>query len=438
MSATPGASRALAELVERLGEHRLHRRGAESDDARSRLELGEEEHLVDQLGDLVDLAARLLDERGHVLAGKRRRLEQGEKARERCPELVRDGRREPGTQLLVRSEVALAREVDEPLAPSFHLVRDDERDHAALAAQEIGRKGLTLPQPVDRLARATARVEHAIGVVEHDDRLPALLDEHPPPGRVGVRHAQRSNRTLANRLLVAHGVRTHMSVNACVLEKGRTHEAQGIRSGRVAVLALTTATLAAAAVVTGTPGDDVLRGTADADRISAFAGNDLVYARAGGDDIRAGAGNDGVRAADGGDVAYGGRGNDLIAGGDGADRLKGGSDSDRVNGGDGPDRASGNKGADDVSGGEGDDSLFGGWGADRVYGGSGNDELHALAADGDVDLLQCGPGRDKAWVLRAERPRTQIVGCEVIYLVDVVSPDQEEGENADADTEADE
>ena len=106
-----------------------------------------------------------------------------------------------------------------------------------------------------------------------------------------------------------------------------------------------------------------------------------------------------MRAADGGDVAYGGRGNDLIAGGDGADRLKGGSDSDQVNGGDGPDRASGNKGADDVSGGEGDDSLFGGWGADRVYGGSGNDELHALAADGDVDLLQCGPGRDKAWVL---------------------------------------
>ena len=31
--------------------------------------------------------------------------------------------------------------------------------------------------------------------------------------------------------------------------------------------ALATATVAAAAVITGTPGDDVLRGTADADRI---------------------------------------------------------------------------------------------------------------------------------------------------------------------------
>jgi Ca2+-binding RTX toxin-like protein len=133
------------------------------------------------------------------------------------------------------------------------------------------------------------------------------------------------------------------------------------------------ATVAAAAVVTRTPGDDVLRGTADTDRISAFAGNDLVYARAGGDDIRAS-----------------------------------------------------------------DDSLFGGRGADRVFGERGNDELHALAADGDIDLLQCGPGRDEAWVLRAERPRTQIVGYEAIYLVDVVSPDQEEGENAAADTEADE
>jgi hypothetical protein len=36
------------------------------------LELGEEEHLVDQLRDLVDLGARLLDEPGNVLAGKRR------------------------------------------------------------------------------------------------------------------------------------------------------------------------------------------------------------------------------------------------------------------------------------------------------------------------------------------------------------------------------
>jgi Ca2+-binding RTX toxin-like protein len=200
---------------------------------------------------------------------------------------------------------------------------------------------------------------------------------------------------------------------------------------------LVAASIATAAIVVGTPGDDTLRGTDEGDRISAFAGNDLVYARGGGDDVRAGAGNDGVRAGDGGDLVYGGRGNDDIVGGNGPDRLYGGSDSDEVSGGDGDDRVSGNKGPDDVSGGNGDDSLYGGWGADRVFGGYGNDELHALAADGDVDLLQCGPGHDTAWILRSERARTQVVGCEVIYVVDVLTPEQSDDENADADSEAD-
>ena len=72
-----------------------------------------------------------------------------------------------------------------------------------------------------------------------------------------------------------------------------------------------------------------------------------------------------------------------------------------------------------------------------MLGGSGNDELHALAPDGEPDVLNCGRGNDKAWVLRAERPRTRLVGCEKVYLVDVLTSDQEEGENADADTEAD-
>jgi hypothetical protein len=119
-------------------------------------------------------------------------------------------------------------------------------------------------------------------------------------------------------------------------------------------------------------------------------GNDAVYARGGPDDIRAGSGNDGVRAADGSDLAYGGRGDDAVAGGDGSDRLYGGSDADQLLGGNGNDRAAGNKGPDVVQGGDGDDSLFGGWGPDRVFGGSGSDELHALAADGDPDLLNCG------------------------------------------------
>jgi len=63
--------------------------------------------------------------------------------------------------------------------------------------------------------------------------------------------------------------------------------------------------------------------------------------------------------------------------------------------------------------------------------------LHALAVDRAVSGLNRDPGRDKGWILRSERPRTRVVGCEVVYVVDAVSPDQQEGENADADAEAD-
>ena len=108
-----------------------------------------------------------------------------------CAQLVRDRRGETGAKLLVRGEVAFAREVDEALAPAADLVRNDERDDSALARQEVCRERLALTQAVDRLARAPARVEHAIRVVEHDDRLAALLDEHSPPDRVGVRHVTR-------------------------------------------------------------------------------------------------------------------------------------------------------------------------------------------------------------------------------------------------------
>src|SRR5918994_2334729 len=56
------------ELVEGLLEHRTNRRRAERHDARAGFELAEEENLVDQLGDLLNLARGLLDELDHVLA----------------------------------------------------------------------------------------------------------------------------------------------------------------------------------------------------------------------------------------------------------------------------------------------------------------------------------------------------------------------------------
>ncbi len=133
-------------------------------------------------------AACLLDERRDVLAGESGRLEEREQSGERGAELVRDGGREPCPELLVRGEVSLAREEDEPLAPAGDLVRDDERDDAALARQQIRREGLALDDAVDRLACAATREQHAVVVVEDHDRLSALLDERPSPDRVGVAH----------------------------------------------------------------------------------------------------------------------------------------------------------------------------------------------------------------------------------------------------------
>ena len=52
-----GPRRLLFELSDDLVEHRQHRLGAERDDPRAGLELGQEEHLVDQLDDLVDLTS---------------------------------------------------------------------------------------------------------------------------------------------------------------------------------------------------------------------------------------------------------------------------------------------------------------------------------------------------------------------------------------------
>jgi hypothetical protein len=104
---------------------------------------------------------------------------------------VGDGSREAGAQLLVRREVALAGEVHKALPAATDLVRNDQRDHAALAREEVGRDRLALAEVVDRLSRPPAREQDAVGIVEDDDRLTALLDERPTPDCVRVRHVTR-------------------------------------------------------------------------------------------------------------------------------------------------------------------------------------------------------------------------------------------------------
>ena len=77
-----------------------------------------------------------------------------------------------------------------------------------------------------------------------------------------------------------------------------------------------------------------------------------------------------------------------------------------LSGGPGNDRISGGPGNDRISGGPGNDRISGGPGNDFISGGPGNDTIHAR--DGHRDVVDCGPGRDVAFV----DPVDLVRGCE--------------------------
>ena len=91
-----------------------------------------------------------------------------------------------------------------------------------------------------------------------------------------------------------------------------------------------------------------------------------------------------------------------------ADRISGSAANDVLYGLGGADVLLGLKGNDVLYGGRGDDLLDGGPGLDRLFGGPGNDTLRAR--DGRRDVVDCGPGRDKAIVDRIDR----VSGCEIV------------------------
>ncbi|HEX6652526.1 MAG TPA: calcium-binding protein [Thermoleophilaceae bacterium] len=144
----------------------------------------------------------------------------------------------------------------------------------------------------------------------------------------------------------------------------------------------------------GTPGVDLLDGTDLGDNLFGLQGDDVLR---------------------------GGRNDDCLFGGAGSDRLIGGPDDDRLLGDDsetgvagndrllgkgGSDLLRGGAGNDRIKGGAGNDRLDGGPGVNRLRGGSGNDRLTAV--NGKRDLLNCGPGRDRAWADGVDLVR----GCE--------------------------
>jgi Ca2+-binding RTX toxin-like protein len=223
-------------------------------------------------------------------------------------------------------------------------------------------------------------------------------------------------------------------VNGTVHTEGDAMKAKLIGTLAVA-LGLGLVSGAVAAIVNGTPGDDQLAGTMRADVIRALDGNDAVNALAGNDLVRAGKGDDAVQGDNGNDIVFGGAGNDRLHGGNAGDVVWAGSGNDTVAGGNGHDELHGGTGDDTVGGGNGNDRLWGGPGTDVLSGGPGPDVLHALAADGNPDTLDCGAGRDTARVRASELATTTIVGCETI--VEVANPSAaDEADEADRDADA--
>ncbi len=143
----------------------------------------------------------------------------------------------------------------------------------------------------------------------------------------------------------------------------------------------------------GTPGDDFLVGTNDADTMSGFGGNDELIGN-GGDDV--------IDAGEGDDFASGGQGADTISMGDGDDNANGGLGTDVIDLGNGTDFGFGGEGNDTIYGGAGNDNLFGEsttetqngiTGNDQLFGGDGDDFMRGGLGD---DYLDGGSGSDRA------------------------------------------
>ena len=187
-------------------------------------------------------------------------------------------------------------------------------------------------------------------------------------------------------------------------------------------------------IITGTKGDDELRGGHGNDKIDGLAGDDYIDGKGGNDLLVGGAGNDTVNGGSGDDTIYGDFNNSIffkspVASSDslsvasplgvplvepGKNVLNGGSGNDKIFGGAGDDRLIGGVGDDLLDGGSvfggfclsvydpygfivgcptlsGNDLLKGGKGNDRLNGNAGNDRLYG---GNDNDVIYGGLGKD--------------------------------------------
>src|SRR5215211_240487 len=136
--------------------------------------------------------------------------------------------------------------------------------------------------------------------------------------------------------------------------------------------------VALAAVINGTAGDDTLKGTVKSDSISGYEGNDTINGLGGQDVLWGGFGADTMYGQGNNDTLHGEGGNDTLQGGPGNDELRGDDGVDVLNAGDGD---------------------------DRLYDRNGN------AAE--RDRFNCGPGND---TVRADPTDRVNTSCENVNL----------------------
>jgi|GEM_PF-3360626 len=185
---------------------------------------------------------------------------------------------------------------------------------------------------------------------------------------------------------------------------------------------------AAANVIKGDAGDDVLSGLGGNDDLYGGEGNNRLMGGAGQDTLHSGEGNDRLDGGAGVDMVFVGYGDDLLFGGAGRDLLRFDELSTQMgvtvdlttNKASFEDKGAGLRfsgfediigtaNADTLTGSTLANSLLGGGGADKLYGGAGNDWLLGGAGG---DLLDGGAGADYfVYSALAESPAG---GCDTI------------------------
>ena len=135
--------------------------------------------------------------------------------------------------------------------------------------------------------------------------------------------------------------------------------------------------------MSGTAGNDSLRGTTGDDYINGYAGNDTILGLGGNDWISAGTGSDSVLGGAGNDYLIQdlSAGSGTLLGEDGDDMINAGGGNDILVGGNGVDLLYGSPGNDSLSGGAGNDFLEGDWGRDTYHGGTGADYFYLTYYD---------------------------------------------------------